>query len=115
MAVMVGGIGLAVNVTVGLWARATVEAVAYDSARRIAERPAGVDPGQHARDTLANARRNLGPMGATVEFGVVDAGGDSVGVRVRYPGVRLVPQLLRSGPVVGAVDRTITLHREGLR
>ena len=115
VAVVVGGIGLTANVTVGLWARATVESVAYDAARRLAERPTGADPARHDREVLANARRSLGPAAATVQMTVVAGPGDSVGVRVRYPGVRLVPRLLRAGPVVGAIDRTITLRREALR
>ena len=115
VAVMIGGIGVAANVTIGLWARTTVESVAYDTARRIAETPAGADPRRHAEAALANARRSLGPLVADVDLDLVDPGADHVGVRVRYGGVRLVPRLLDGGPVVGSIDRTITVRRERVK
>ncbi len=115
VAVVMGGIGLAANVTIGLWARTTVESVAYDTARRIAETPAGADPARHAQSSVANARRALGPLAASVELVPVAPDPDHAGVRVRYGGVRLVPRLLDGGATVGAIDRTIVLRRERLR
>jgi len=110
---MVAGIGLGANVAIGLWARSTVEAVAYDTARRIAETPRSADIGTQSAAALRNARSGLGPLAAQVDLQVVSTGPEDVQVRVRYPGVRLVPRLVRTGPVVGAVERTLTVRREG--
>lgn len=110
---MVAGLGLGSNVAVGLWARSTIEAVAYDTARRIAETPRSADVGAQSNAALRNARSGLGPLAAQVDLRVLSTGPDDVEVLVRYPGVRLVPRLLRAGPAVGALDRTVSLRREG--
>jgi hypothetical protein len=110
---MVAGLGLGSNVAVGLWARSTVEAVAYDTARRIAETPRSADVTAQSAAALRNARSGLGPLAAQVDLRVLSTGPDDVDVLVRYPGVRLVPRLVRAGPVVGAIDRTLTVRREG--
>ncbi len=110
---MVAALGLTANITVGLWARSTVESVAYDTARRIAETPRGVDTAAQARVAVSNARTALGPTGSRVDLIVESTGPEEVRLRVRYPGVGLLPRLVRSGPVVGAIDRVVSVRREG--
>jgi hypothetical protein len=106
-------VGLAANVALGLWTRSTVDAVAYDAARRVASTPAGDDPSVRAREATAEARRLLGPYGREVDLDFETLGPPSVVLHVRAPGVALLPRMLHDGPVVGGIDRRIAVRREG--
>jgi hypothetical protein len=106
-------IGLAVNVTLGLWTRSTVDAVTYDAARRVASTPVGDDVGARARRATADARHQLGPYGSRVDLAFESLGPPRVVLHVRAPGVALLPRMLGGGPVVGAIDRRVVVRREG--
>ena len=112
VAIVVALVGLAANVAVGLWTRSTVDAVADDAARRVASTPAGADVHARATDAVAAARRLLGPYGSRVGLTFESLGPRSVVLRVRAPGVSLLPRMIRGGPVVGAVDRRVVVRRE---
>lgn len=106
-------VGLAVNVSLGLWIRSTVDSVAYDAARDVATAPAGLDGSVVRRAAIDRARAALGPYGdrARLDFeGPVDD--DRVVLRVRAPGVSLLPRILGGGPIVGAIDRRIVITAE---
>lgn len=113
VSVVMAILGLAVNVTLGLWTRATVDSVVYDAARRVATAPAGTDSAVVEHDALRRARDLLGRYGRDVELRFEHAPDDEVVVlRVRAPGVSLLPRMLGSAPVVGGVDRRIVVRRE---
>jgi Na+-transporting methylmalonyl-CoA/oxaloacetate decarboxylase gamma subunit len=111
VAVVLGMLGLAVNVMLGLWVRSTVDAVAYDAARRVATAPADADRDAAAVAALADARRVLGAHARRVElrFESLD---DPVRLHVRSPGVELLPAMVDGAPTVGAIDRRIVMHAE---
>jgi hypothetical protein len=106
-------IGLAVNVALGLWTRSTVDAVAYDAARRVASTPVGDDVGIRVRQATLDARDLLGPYGSQVELTFESLGPPTVVLHVRAPGVALLPRMLGGGPVVGSIDRRVVVRREG--
>ncbi|MFN7149806.1 MAG: hypothetical protein ACK4V6_10030 [Microthrixaceae bacterium] len=110
VAVVLGMLGLAVNVTLGLWLRSTVDAVAYDAARRVATTPSGVDRHDAATVAVADARRVLGAHGGRVELQFESL--DPVQLHVRSPGVGLLPALVDGGPTVGSIDRRIVIRTE---
>lgn len=112
IAMCVGGIGVATNAGLGLWTRSTVESVAYDTARRVAETPSGSDTVTQSRRAVTNARRTLGPVESMVGLHFESTGPDEVALRVTYPGVGLLPRFVGGGPIVGAIDRRIVVHRE---
>lgn len=106
-------VGLASNVALGLWTRSTVDSIAYDAARAVATAPAGVDPVQARQRAIERARELLGPHGRRVDLRFEpDPAADVVVLRVRTPGVSLLPRMLGSGPVVGGLDRRIVLVAE---
>lgn len=118
--VMIAMLGFAANVTLGLWTRTTVDAVAYDAARRVATAPAEVegDPAaQLATEQIAidHARETLGTFGEQVELEFEPTDPDRVVLHVRSPGVGLLPRLLGGGAIVGEIDRRIVVRREGGR
>lgn len=112
LGVVVGMIGLAVNVALGLWTSATVDSVAYDAAREVATRPPAVPARAAEQQATSRARSTLGPIGRDVRLEFLPTESEWVHLRVRAPGVALLPAFLRAGPTVGAVDRTIVLTRE---
>lgn len=112
VAIVIVLVGLAANVALGLWTRSTVDAVAYDAARRVASTPTEGDAASRAREASAAARRLLGPHGSKVQLTFESLGPPSVVLRVRAPGVSLLPRMVRGGPVVGALDRRIIIRRE---
>lgn len=114
VAILMGLLGLMVNVAIGLWTRSTIDAVAYDAAREVATQPAGI-PLQPAGDrAIARARAVLGPVGdeVSLRFDGLDDG-PMVTLHVRAPGVSLLPSLVAGGPTVGSIDRRIVMIREG--
>jgi len=120
VAVVLAVLGLAVNVSLGLWTRSTVDSVAYDAAREVAS-SAAADRDDAAGDAVAEqsatarARQVLGPYGAQVEFDFEQAPGDDrIVLHVVAPGVSLLPRMFDGGPVVGALDRRIVVRREGV-
>ncbi|MGB6056923.1 MAG: hypothetical protein WBF71_01565 [Microthrixaceae bacterium] len=115
VAVVIGLLGFAVNVTLGLWARSTVDAVAYDAARRLATTDITSHAGASATEAavIADARAMLGDYGSTVEMEFLQQGDpELVVLRLRAPGVSLLPRLIGGGPVVGAIEREIVVRRE---
>ncbi len=114
LGVVVGLVGLLANVALGLWTRATIDAVAYDAAREVATSPTHLPRDQVERRALTRARSLLGPAGEDVAFRFEELHDDStVTLHVRAPGVELLPRLIGSGPTVGALDRRIVMTREG--
>lgn len=111
VAIVAGLLGFAANLTLGLWTRSTVDAVAYDAARDLATAPRATDPDTAARTAITRARSMLGPYGDRVDFDVT-INDEAVALRVRAPGVGLLPAMVDTGPMVGALDRTIVVRRE---
>ncbi len=110
---VVATLGVASNVALGLWTRTTVDAVAYDAARSVATAPSTADRARTATAATSRARDLLGAHGRTTELTFEDLGNDEqVALRVRSPGVKLLPRLIGGGPTVGAIDRRIVVQRE---
>lgn len=103
-------IGSSVNVCLGLWTRSTVEAVAEDAARDLAATPGEIDDAR-IQDVLDRARRRLGPVAARSVLVVEDVDG-AVRLHVRFPGVSLLPRMLRQ-VAVGTIDERVVVRREG--
>lgn len=112
VACVAGVLGLSVNITLGLWTRSTVDAVAYDAARDIATAPSGSDRTAAAAVAVDRALGTLGTYGQQVSLDVEAADDDRVVLRVRAPGVALLPAFLDGGPTVGALDRRIVVRAE---
>lgn len=108
---MVAGlVGFAANVAIGLWTRSTVEAVAHDVATRVASTP--LEHRAEAADAaVESARRLLGAHGRRVELGVESVDPEVV-LRVRSPGVSLLPRMIGPRVAVGAVDQRLVVHGE---
>jgi hypothetical protein len=113
VAAVIVTVGVCANVCIGLWTRSTVEAVAQDAARDLAATPAGELDRQRVDTVLSRARERLGPVAAATELRL-ERLDDRVAVRVRHPGVSLLPRLV-AGPSVGAVDELVVVGREDLR
>ena len=108
-----GFLGMAVNVAVGLWTRTTVDSVAYDAARQVAAAPVGADPAAVQQEAIARAHQVLGAFAQQVRLDFERPADDGdVALRVRAPGVALLPRFITTGPVVGGIDRRIVVHRE---
>jgi len=120
VAIVMGTLGLCVNVTLGLWTRSTVDSIAYDAVSDVASSPDAASP-ELRPPTLAaveaaaidRARAALGPFGDEVELTFEHPDASVLVLHVRAPGVSLLPRFLGSGPVVGAVDRRLVVRREG--
>lgn len=106
-------LGFAANVCVGLWTRSTVESVAQDAARDVAATPGGDVDRTRVEEILNRARARLGRTGARIRL-QIEVDTDSVVVRVRHPGVSLLPRMLGHLPAVGAVDERLVVRREGV-
>jgi len=105
-------VGFASNSLLALWVRTTVDAVAYDAARRVATAPPSAPESLRA-EVIADARRTLGRHGRRVEFRFEGGpSSDVVVLHVRSPGVSLLPRVLGDGPVVADLDRRIVMSRE---
>lgn len=118
LAIVAATIGLAANVAIGLWIRSTVDSVAHDAATHVAladpPLPAGMNAIELERSALRKAHQLLGDYGDDVVLEFIDSGDPSVvALRVRAPGMRLLPRMINGGPVVGAIDRVILVRREG--
>lgn len=117
LAVLLGMLGLACNVALGLWSRTTTESIAYEAARSVATAAPGADRAAVREQALTRACDQLGGgcAGVHLEFKPVPAGEPMVALQVRAPGVSLLPRFIaRGGPVVGGLDRTIRIRQEGL-
>ncbi len=112
VAAVAASVGLASNICIGLWARSTVDAVAYDAARDIATAPVGYDRATVAAQVLDDARDALGEHGGDVQLDIESLDDDRVVLRLRSRGVSLLPAMIDGGPVVGALDRTISVRVE---
>jgi hypothetical protein len=118
VAMMIALLGFASNVSLGLWTRSTVDSVAFDAARRVASAP--IDESQslaslHQLEASAidKARQSLGSYGHRVSMEFEHTNTSVVVLRVRSPAMGLLPRLISSGPILGAVDRRIIIRREG--
>ena len=106
-------VGLVAKVALGLWTRTTVDSVAYDAARQVATAPAEVPEHLSRRQAVERAEELLGTYGSRVDLTFEAApGGQVVVLRVRAPGVSLLPRLIDGGPTVGALDRRIVMAKE---
>jgi hypothetical protein len=105
-------LGFSANVSIGLWTRSTVEAVAQDAARDLAASPDDSLDSQRVQEVLGRARASLGPTGRRTELTLVRLD-DRVVIRVRHPGVSLLPRMISTGASIGALDQTISVRREG--
>lgn len=111
--IIVALLGLASNVAIGLWTRSVVDSIAYDAARRVATAPVSADRASAERAAIDDARRSLGVYGQRVEMDFEhSSSADVVTLRVRAPGVSLLPAMIGGGPVVGDLDRRIVIRRE---
>ncbi|RTL08447.1 MAG: hypothetical protein EKK62_07600 [Acidimicrobiia bacterium] len=108
---LVVALGLATNVCVGLWTRSTVEAVAQDAARDLAATPEGGLDRARVDEVLDRARSRLGSAGARTDLRLEGLDG-SVRLRVRHPGVSLVPRMLSGHGAFGSIDEVIVVGRE---
>lgn len=108
---MIVALGLSANVCVGLWTRSTVEAVAQDAARDLGATPAGELDSARVATVLDRARDRLGHIGERTVLRL-ERLDDSVGLRVRHPGVNLVPRMIAGHGAVGAIDQVIVVGRE---
>ena len=97
---------------VGLWGRGTVDAVAYGAARDIATAPADSNRAAVAARVIDDARDSLGSHGGQVRLDLESLDDDRVVLRLRSAGVALLPAMIDGGPVVGALDRTISVRVE---
>ena len=105
-------VALSANVALGLWTRSTVDAVAYDVARDVATAPSGTDVRVEADEALRRATAILGPYGSSVSLHFERLDEEAVALRVRARGVALLPRIVDGGPIVGGLDRRITMQRE---
>jgi hypothetical protein len=117
LAVLLGMLGLACNVALGLWNRTTTESIAYEAARSVATAEPGVDQEAVRDQALDRACHLLGSNCADVDLYFESAVADQpmVALHVSAPGVGLLPRFIANGgPVVGELNRTIRIRREGL-
>lgn len=105
-------LALATQVALGLLARTTTEAVAYDAARRVATAPAGMPRDEAEARTLRHAREVLGTRADRVDLRFLPAPSDRVVLQVRAEGVSLLPVAISAGVRIGDLDRRIVMVRE---
>ena len=123
LAAVVAMLGFAANVALGLWARSTIDSIAYDAARSVATAPgtgttdaSALSARSRAEgEAITSATQLLGPIGNAVQMQFESGDPDWVVLHVRAPGVSLLPRVIGGGPVVGSTDRRIMIRREGLR
>lgn len=114
VAIIAATIGLVANVALGLWVRSTVDSIAYDAVLRVASAPPnGTTTGALERSAIDDAQQLLGQYGRRVTLRFVDSGDPAtVALHVRAPGMSMLPRMFKGGPVVGSIDRVITVRRE---
>ncbi len=105
-------LGVAVNVTLGLWTRSTIDAVAYDLARDLASAPPNARGAADIDGAVQRATNSIGPYGSKVAFDVEQFDDDAVVLRVTAPGVALLPSMIDGGPLIGSIDRRIVVRSE---
>lgn len=117
LAVLLGMLGFACNIALGLWSRTTTESIAYEAARSAATAEPGADQAAVREHALERACEQLGRNCAEVHLYFESAAADQpmVSLHVSAPGVGLLPRFIADGgPVVGGLNRTIRIRREGL-
>lgn len=105
-------LGTSVNVALGLWARSSVDAIAYDAARSVATAPSATVTSVAESDALAQACDLLGSRCGDVTLRFEHDGSTDVVLRVHAAGVNLLPRMLARGPLVADLDRRLVIHRE---
>jgi hypothetical protein len=111
VAIVVGFLGFAAHIAIGLWVRSTVDSVAYDVARRVASAPPGSPASMIESDAIEDGLRSLGAFGREVALRFEPDTTDVV-LHVAAPGFSLLPPIVDAGPVIGEIDRTIVIRRE---
>lgn len=117
LAIVLAMLGMACNVALGLWSRTATESIAYEAARWVATADPDADHIAVRDQAVERACAQLGKdcQGVRLEFEPLDPADPMVHLHVKAPGVRLLPRFLASGgPIVGELDRTIRIRREGL-
>jgi hypothetical protein len=106
-------LGLATNISLGLWLRSRVEAIAWDAARHVATADPTV-PVEHSQAVaLERAEDLLGSRSSEVRLEFVSsADSERVELWVEAPGVSLLPRMFPSGFTVGRLDHSIVMRRE---
>lgn len=114
LAVLLTMLGLASSVAVNLWARSSIESIAYETALEVATAPPEADLELVRRHALADACSLLGERCSDVRLSFVDSDADPmVQLRVQASASGLLPRMIAaSGSVVGDLDRTIRIHKE---
>lgn len=112
LAAVLALLSVASQVALGLVARTTAEAVAYDTARRVATASAGSDPGATELRAVEHAREVLGRRADDVQLDFEPGPPDRVVLRVRSPGIQVLAGLLGDRGEVGRLDRRVVMIRE---
>lgn len=106
-------LGVLVNVSIGLWTRSVVDAIAYDAARDVATAPPGADPFATRAAAIDRATASLGDYGRRVRFEFESApDDDQVVLRVIAPANSVLPAAITGGSIIGGLDRRIVIRRE---
>jgi len=118
VATMIAMLGFASNVSLGLWTRSTVDSVAFDAARRVATAPISdqqnaASLSQIEAEAIDHARHSLGSFGRRVILEFEHPNNSVVVLHVRSPPQGLLPRMMSTAPLLGAMDRRIILRREG--
>lgn len=117
LAIVLAMLGVGCNVALGLWSRTATESIAYEAARWAATADPGADQAAIREQATDRACAQLGGDCSDVHlaFEPTDPADTMVHLHVHAPGVRLLPRFLAGGgPIVGDLDRTIRIRREGL-
>jgi Flp pilus assembly protein TadG len=112
LTVMLVLVAVTTQVALGLLARTTAEAVAYDAARRVATAPSDMSRSQAEEMARQHARDVLGERAEEVELSFLPTQPDRVVLRVRAEGRPLISAELAGAVRFGALDRRIVLVRE---
>ena len=112
LTVMLVLVAVATQVALGLLARTTAEAVAYDAARRVATAPSDMSRSQAEEMARQHAREVLGERAEEVELHFLPAQPDRVVLHVRAEGRPLISTELAGAVRFGELDRRIVLVRE---
>ncbi|MEZ5320649.1 MAG: type II secretion system F family protein [Microthrixaceae bacterium] len=101
------------HVLLNLWIMSQVDTVAHDAAVDVAVSGAsGASLSAVQAAAIHEARTALGSYGSTVLLDFSESRDDRVALRVRAPGIDLLPLGLSAATGIGRMDRTIVVERE---